>query len=258
MTTFGTRAPAPARPTCAATPAPPPTVLLVHGIRTSATMWRRQVEALGAAGVPAVAPDLPGHGTRGGERFTVAGAVAAVEEAAARVEGPLVVAGLSLGGYLAVHWAALTAHRVDAVVAASCSTQPRGVPLWVYRRLAGLIGRLPDAGAGLNDRLARRFLPPDALTDVIAGGMTVSVMENVLAGMADIDTLADLRAIDAPVWLVNGRWDHFRAEERRFLRACADGRLVVVPRATHLVSLVQPVAFNRILLDVVEHARAAA
>jgi pimeloyl-ACP methyl ester carboxylesterase len=73
--------------------------------------------------------------------------------------------------------------------------------------------------------------------------------------MGGVDTLADLRAVDAPVWLVNGRWDHFRAQERRFLRQCADGRLIVVPRASHLVSLVRPVAFNRILLELVEEVR---
>ena len=39
-------------------------VVLVHGLRTSATMWRRQVAALERRGIDAVAVDLPGHGTR--------------------------------------------------------------------------------------------------------------------------------------------------------------------------------------------------
>ncbi len=233
-----------------------PTVLLVHGIRASSSMWRRQVDALRAAGVPAVAPDMPGHGSRAGEPFTVDGALATIEEVARRVAAPVVVAGMSMGGYLALHWAAHTRRRPAAVLAASCSTQPQGLPLWAYRRLARAIGRLPDAGAGLSDALARRFLPADALADVLAGGTNVGVMDHVLAGMAGVDTLADLRAIEAPVWLVNGRWDHFRGHERRFLRQCADGRLVVVPGATHLVSLVRPVAFNRVLLDLVEEVRA--
>ena len=229
-----------------------PTVLLVHGIRASATMWRRQLRALGAAGVPAHAPDLPGHGARRAEPFTVDAALATLEEAVAQVDGPVVVAGLSMGGYLALHWAAHAARRPAAVLAASCCTQPGGLPLWAYRQVAGLIGRLPDAGAGLNDALARRFLPVEALADVVDGGMSVGVMDAVLAGMAGVDTLADLRAIGAPVWLVNGRWDHFRGQERRFLRQCAEGRLVVVPRASHLVSLVRPVAFNRVLLELAD------
>ena len=51
---------------------------------------------------------------------------------------------------------------------------------------------------------------------------------------------------------MNGRYDHFRGEERRFLRACRDGRLVVVPGATHLVSLTAPVGFTRAVLDAVD------
>ncbi|KAE8762530.1 alpha/beta fold hydrolase [Georgenia thermotolerans] len=214
-------------------------------------MWRAQLRALDAAGVPALAPDLPGHGARAGEAFTVGRALATLDDAAAAADGPVVVAGLSMGGYVAVHWAART-RRPAAVLAASCCTRPAGPPLWAYRRVAAAIARLPDGGARLGEALARRALPAEALADVVAGGMSTGVMDAVLAGVADIDPLADLRAIEVPVWLVNGRWDHFRTQERRFLRQCADGRLVVVPGASHLVSLVRPVAFNRVLLELVD------
>lgn len=233
------------------------TVLLVHGIRTSATMWRRQVGALEAAGVQALAPDLPGHGTRREEEFTVAGAVATLT-AAAQVPGPLVVAGLSLGGYLAIHWAATAERPPDGVVAASCSTVPRGPGLTGYRALARLVARLPDRGAGLGDAMARRFLPPEAVTDVGAGGIALEVMDAALAGVAGLDPLAELAAITAPVWIVNGRLDHFRLHERRYLRACRDGRLVHVPGATHLVALTDPVPFTRVLLEAAAVADARA
>ncbi|MEE6274413.1 alpha/beta fold hydrolase [Georgenia wangjunii] len=234
-----------------------PAVLLVHGIRASRTMWLAQLAALERAGVPALAPDLPGHGERSGEDFTIAGALTAVEDAAARVDGPLVVVGLSLGGYLALHWAARTDRRPDGVLAAGCSTRPRGPGLSGYRRLAALIARLPDGGAGLNDALARRALPAQALDDLAAGGMSMGVMDAALAGMADVDPLGDLAALgDVPVWLLNGSLDHFRLEERRFLAACTRGRLVVVPGATHLVSLVRPVAFTRAVLELVDVVRA--
>ena len=60
-----------------------------------------------------------------------------------------------------------------------------------------------------------------------------------------------LSRIDVPVWLVNGRFDHFRIEERRMLRAAHDGRLVVVPGATHLVSLARPEEFTATVLGAV-------
>ncbi|PYG00684.1 Pimeloyl-ACP methyl ester carboxylesterase [Georgenia satyanarayanai] len=228
------------------------TVLLVHGIRASRTMWRPQLAALEEAGVAALAPDLPGHGERAGETFTLDGARAAVEEAARSAGGAVVVVGLSLGGYLTLHWAARTEQRVVGVLAAGCSTRPRGPGLAAYRRVAALIARLPDGGRRLNDTLARVALPPAALADLHEGGMELGVMDAALAAVGGLDPIADLRAIDAPVRLVNGRWDHFRTEERRFLAACRDGRLDIVPGATHLVSLVRPAEFNRIVLDLVE------
>jgi len=71
----------------------------------------------------------------------------------------------------------------------------------------------------------------------------------VLREVGAFDPVAALAHVRAPVWLVNGRWDHFRGDEQQFLAACRDGRLVVVPGATHLVSVVAPVRFTRVLLE---------
>lgn len=101
-------------------------------------------------------------------------------------------------------------------------------------------------------------LSATAAADVAAGGFALDVMGDVLGEMRAADPVGDLRRVTAPVWLVNGAYDHFRGEERRFLRACRDGRLVVVPGATHLVSLSRPVGFTRVLLDVVDEVRRCA
>jgi pimeloyl-ACP methyl ester carboxylesterase len=69
--------------------------------------------------------------------------------------------------------------------------------------------------------------------------------------VGELDPEAALARIDVPIWFVNGRFDHFRFEERRMLRAAPDGRLVVVPGATHLVSLVRPDDFAAVVLGAV-------
>ena len=56
-------------------------VVLVHGLRTSATMWRRQLAALARHDVDAVAIDLPGHGTRMDEPFSLDAALRVIDEA---------------------------------------------------------------------------------------------------------------------------------------------------------------------------------
>ena len=87
-------------------------VVLVHGIRTSATMWRAQVDHLARRGNPVIAVDLPGHGSRMTEEFTLDGAFAtidaAVRDAAAR--GPVLLSGHSMGGLLCIEYVGREAH----------------------------------------------------------------------------------------------------------------------------------------------------
>ncbi|NMF27640.1 alpha/beta hydrolase [Cellulosimicrobium aquatile] len=216
-------------------------------------MWRDQLAALGRAGVRAFAVDLPGHGVRRGEAFTLDGAVEAVASGIDEVGGRALVVGLSLGGYVAIETRARHPERVVGLVAAACSTPPSTRLRGGWLVLARGIERLPDGGAGLNQALVDRAMTAQAAADLAAGGFALDVMSAILREVGSVDPVRALAAADSPVWLVNGRWDHFRLGERGFLAAARAGgapaRLVVVPGARHLVSLDAPVAFNRVLLD---------
>ncbi|MBO3083581.1 alpha/beta fold hydrolase [Cellulomonas fengjieae] len=227
-------------------------VVLVHGLRTSRTMWRAQVETLERVGRRAVAVDLPGHGSRIDEPFTLDAAVDTITAAIDEVGGRAFVVGLSLGGYVAIRHAARHPDQVAGLLAASCSTRPHRLLLSGWSVGAHGIARLPDRGAGLNQFLVDRVLPAEGAADVGAGGFALDATSQVLREMTVATPVADLARVEAPVWLVNGAFDHFRGEERRFLAACRDGRLVVVPRATHLVSLVQPARFGRVMLEALD------
>ncbi|MCU1636970.1 MAG: alpha/beta hydrolase [Cryobacterium sp.] len=219
-------------------------ILLVHGLRTSASMWRHQLSELRSAGYLVTAIDLPGHGDRLTEEFSVTGALEAIDEGVRALGGMVMLVGLSLGGYYSIAYAAAHPDRVLGLVAAGCSCAPHGVPMEGYRRLAALIHRLPDRGLWLHETMAQRLLPRQGALDVLAGGAALEVMIPALRATATLTPLADLAAYPGPVWLVNGRFDHFRLHERHFLRACRNGRRVLVPGATHLASLAQPERFT--------------
>ena len=210
-------------------------IVFVHGVRTSSAIWTHQIEAMARSGHTSVAVDLPGHGTRAHERFTLAGALAAIDEAVSACPVPPLVVGLSLGGYSTLAYAARHQHKVAGVVLAGCSTEIRGKPLRAYRTLA--------------HHVARAVRPT---------GGTWHVVTDMLAAMTGHSSLADLRGLHLPVWLVNGRRDVLRLEERRYLAARPGTRLTVVPRAGHDVNSHAPIVFNRILLDVLQELRTAA
>ncbi|MDJ0323627.1 alpha/beta hydrolase [Cryobacterium sp. PH31-AA6] len=224
-----------------------PPVLFVHGIRTSATMWRRQLAGLAEYGLPGLAIDLPGHGSRMAEPFTVEGALAAIDEGVAALGGRVVLVGLSLGGYYAIEYSARNPGKVAGLVAAGCCAIPGGWPLDVYRGLARLIRRLPDHGLWLHTTLVRVLLPKEGAADTLVDGVPLNVMDAGLGATGTLRPLEGLSRYPGQIWLVNGAFDQFRLHERRFLAACRSGRLVIVPRASHLVSLAQPERFGAVL-----------
>ncbi|RYV51524.1 alpha/beta fold hydrolase [Pengzhenrongella frigida] len=211
-------------------------IVFVHGVRTSRDIWTDQIAAMSAEGHDSIAVDLPGHGARSHERFTLRGAMETIDAAVGSfTEVPLLV-GLSLGGYSSLAYAARHRDTVSGVVLSGCSTEIRGWPLGAYR--------------SLSLQMDRAFRP--------AGGGTWHVVADMLAAMKGHSSLADLRRMDVPVWLVNGQRDLLRLDERRYLAALPGTRLTVVPRAGHDVNSHAPAAFNRILLGVIHELRAAA
>ncbi|GAB3129993.1 alpha/beta fold hydrolase [Glaciibacter psychrotolerans] len=235
----------------------PVAVLFVHGIRTSATMWRHQVDALQSRGHRALAIDLPGHGSRLGETFSVAGALNAIDAGVRDLGGRVLLVGLSLGGYYSIAYAARHPEAVAGLIAAGCCVVPRGGPLAAYRGLAAVIHRLPDRGLWLHTAAVRALLPAAAQRDVLAGGVALDVMDAGLRATGTLHPLADLAAYPGPVWLVNGRYDQFRLQERRFRAVCQNGTRVLIPGATHLSSLAQPGRFTAVVATVARRLSAA-
>ncbi|MFE1171407.1 alpha/beta fold hydrolase [Streptomyces sp. NPDC058773] len=225
-------------------------IVFVHGMRVSGTMWQPVIQALGVHH-PTAAPDLPGHGVRRGEPFGMPGAVAAVDDALTQLGGRALLVGLSLGGYVALATAAAHPDRVLGVVAMGCTAAPHGMFGTAYRGAARLAARHPEGFNRLSAFAFRRALPRPQAAAMIAGGLSSEAVPAIVTAVRKLDPLAALSAYPGPVWLVNGERDHFRRHERRFLRACRDGRLTIRPRCGHLTALADTA-------DLAQHIRDAA
>ena len=224
-------------------------VVAVHGAVVNGATWGAVRDALPDA-IEVVASDLPGHGLRRDEPFTIARSLAALETTLAHHDGDrIVIAGDSLGGYLALAAAARTAVPLHGVVAGGCTFAIAG-PGGALASASGVaqdlaVRLIGDANAErLLAGVASRFSSPAHAAAIVARGFRLAARSESLSELAKHDTLADVRAIRAPIVFVNGAWDWpLRSGEGRFLAAARAGSLRIVPRHGHGVGFTAPQAF---------------
>lgn len=230
-------------------------LVLVHGSRLSATQWAPQLTRLAAeGGLDVVVPDLPGHGARADELFTLDRAVGAV---AAAVEGEpaperVVLAGHSLGGYVAATYAAAYPRRLDGLVLLGAAAVPRGAGAAVYRAVAVATERAgPDRMTRVNDRVLGRLYPPDLVDPVVAGGYwfgpTRAAWRDVMARCGP----HQLREVTCSVLIAGGRYDQLMRDANRYARAAPHARVVRIPGAGHFAGFDRPDAVTALLLEFV-------
>jgi pimeloyl-ACP methyl ester carboxylesterase len=254
-------------------------VLFIHGFPFDGSLWQPQLDAL-PDGWRGLAPDLRGFGRSpiDGDGCAPTGkrmgaGIALPDELVLsmacladdldrlledEVDGPAVVCGLSMGGYVAFELLRRHPERVRGLVLADTRAradddegrEARMRTAHAVRRS----GMEAVARAMIPDLLARetRDEKPDVVETVrsMILGTPPETTVAALAGMAcRHDSTADLPRIHLPTLVVVGANDAITPPDtaRAMADAIPEATLMVVPEAGHLSGLENPAAFNQAL-----------
>lgn len=224
-------------------------LVFVHGTRLTGAAWAPQRARLGDR-YRIVTPDLPGHGTRADEPFTleragevVADALAAERDASGR--RPVLI-GLSLGGYVAMDLLARRPDLAAGLVIAGASAEPTGILAVPLRALEAVLDRVDDGiQRRINAWYLRRRYPPAIAEPIIDGGFWPAGGAQGLRALEGERFAPRLAAFPAPTLILNGAWDpFFRWGAPGFAAAARDARRVRLAGASHLANLDRPEAFS--------------
>ncbi|MEU6483875.1 alpha/beta hydrolase, partial [Streptomyces sp. NPDC046887] len=200
--------------------------------------------------------DLPGHGALAGQRFTLEEAVERVGAALAEAERPTgrpaVLAGMSLGGYVALAAAVRHPELTAGLLLNNCTAQPRGGAARWYGRAGRLVRRAGEEWpARLNAALFRAMLPAESSAAVLSGGFSMAGFADAVEELPRHDFLALAGRCSVPLLIANSRADRlFRSDEYRFLAAAREAgspASLVHIGGSHLAALTDPETFTRVL-----------
>lgn len=238
-----------------------PPLILIHGHPFDRSMWQPQVAAVAAAGRRVLAPDLRGYGAStvvaGKTTFDrFAADLAALLDHLAIEE--IVLAGLSMGGQIAMEFCRSHGTRVRGLVlAATFETAESGDGR--QARLA-MAERLEAEGMdGYAREVLTKMMAPEnvaAMPGIAAAVM--AMMRNTdargaaaaLRGRAERPPYGEVLAgLDVPALIVVGDRDAFttRADAERMHATLADCTLAWIEGAGHLPNLERTDAFNAAL-----------
>ena len=205
-----------------------PVLILIHGATGNGRMWdpvRRRLEPRWRV----LTPDLPGHGARRDEPFSLQGAVDTVAALARSVApSPVVVGGDSLGGYTALaSAAALPRSQLLGLVMGGATANFEGAALrallirqWLVLGLGALLGEKGVARLLAKDLRKMGMAEPD-IAALIAAGLNQRVFPQAVAALRGIDFRAQLAAVEQPVLIVNGSKDKLFVEQEPSFMAVA-------------------------------------
>ncbi len=241
-------------------------VLWIHGYPLSNMLWDIQLNDLTDI-ARMIAPDLRGHGMTDPTEPPYSMGLFA-DDCAALLDhlgifGPVVVGGLSMGGYVAFEFCRKYPDKVAGLILAATRSGADSDEVKEARDKAAGVAIAEGTGPIAEGMLPKLLAPdnykdqPD-LVDYVREMMMETSPDGVVGALAAMrdrpDSTPDLSALDVPVLILHGAEDQLIpvAEAETMATALPSAKLVVVPGAGHLPNLEQPEIFNDAVRDFLE------
>jgi pimeloyl-ACP methyl ester carboxylesterase len=246
---------------------PGPVVVLLHGFPLDRTMWAAQAATLGSL-YRVITPDLRGFG-----QTAAPGGIYPIEDMAddvvetldaLKIAEPIVLGGLSMGGYVAMSLAVRYPKRLRALMLMDTRAGADSPEAAAHReataREVEATGRVEGVVASYLPKLfgpVTRERRADLVAQVAETMRATSplAVAGALRGMATrADRSVDLGRITVPTLVMVGADDALTppAEARAIAAKLPHAQLVEVPDAGHLAPLEDPAAANAAILKFLE------
>jgi pimeloyl-ACP methyl ester carboxylesterase len=243
------------------------TVLLLHAFPLSADQWLPQFQRL-PPGWRAVAPDLRGFRGQAASSGDVAEDAATMEMYAADVLalmahleiGRAVIAGLSMGGYVAFAVLRRAPQAVEGLVLANTRATPDSAEALAGRdRLIAAAEH--DGATAVADAMLPKLIgetshreQPDleyAVRRLIESNAPAGIAAALRAMKARPDSTPLLATIACPTLVISGSDDALigAGEVEQLHREIPGARHAAIPRAGHLTNLEAPAVFNQAMTE---------
>ncbi|MBI5034573.1 MAG: alpha/beta fold hydrolase [Chloroflexi bacterium] len=240
-------------------------LLLIHGFPLDRTLWAEQIRGLDAH---VIAPDLRGFGESAfGESATPSDAVT-IDTYADDLHALLdtlnlqnvVVAGLSMGGYIALAVYRKYPQTVRGLILANTKAGADSAEGKKGRDDNAALAREKGAAA-VGEKMMPKMLTPKTATErpwlsaAVSAMMARQSVNGVVAALMAMrdrpDSTPMLAQISVPTLIITGAEDTLipPKESEAMREGIRGSKLVVIPNVAHLSNVEQPDAFNRAVND---------
>ena len=246
-----------------------PVVVLFHAFPLLGGMWDSQRQELGQI-ARVLVPDFPGLGrsksVKAGTIQEMARQVAVLLENLS-IKEPVMVAGLSMGGYVVLEFVRLFPSRVKALglfaTRASADSPEQKIKRYEAVKnvrahgIAPLVRAMIPKLLGKTSLSSRQDVVRMVQRKMVSATDSAGVMNALLAMAKRRDNTSYLEKIKCPALILAGKEDNvIPLDEMRLLKEkIKSSKFFIFPKAGHLLNLEEPSRFNKLLSQFVKKLR---